>query len=279
LSQQEYAALNSFFSAFLFKEGGAYTLFGEKPITFDVLIPSDHEEKCEGNDQFWENGWKKIRGKMKTPLFILTERPSPFNELRAVFLVNIAATAITLKKHYTEFREFVGFEFDPLLTVFEIENESSQFWSKVLSDTHLLGILLGYGDANAYLHQYWIKAQNKGAASEKIRDFLTVIRDQAPTSNSGAKTKDDILFHLPIFACHSRTESASLLKKYKKDRARIRHLYKGKDLVEVSLKRLTSKDLPADPNQEYKKLYSKTYNTTEMEEYKMAEISVIQTEN
>jgi hypothetical protein len=84
----------------------------------------------------------------------LFERASPFSKkARAAFLVNIAATTYLLKNRYGEFRNFVGFDFDPLSIVFEIEDDESPFWNKVVTDEYFLGLVLGYGDMNAWLHK------------------------------------------------------------------------------------------------------------------------------
>lgn len=262
LSEKEYEALQSFFSSFLFSEGGAYTLFSDKPITFEVIIPvselSDEDRPFIVNDQDWENGWKKIKSRIKTPLFLLVERPSPLTKGRSAFLVNIAATAITLQKHYHELKEFVGFEFDPFQVIFEIENEHSLFWDKVLKNEYFLGTILGYGEDNAHiawLHQCYKDGEYSGKYQDKIKEFIETIFSKSPSSNASAQTKEDISFLLPSFSCYSAGQSERLLEKYKHDREEIKKIYKGKDLVDVTLDRITSNDLPEDPNLKFKKLF------------------------
>lgn len=257
LTSTERESLSDFFSYFLFEEGGAYTLFGDKPMTFDVItsFPSDPEDRCI-TQKTWENGWKKIQDKMETPFYLLFERKAPLTESRAVFLVNISATALIMKNHYSEFKNIAGFDFDPLQTVFEIENEHSPFWEKVLSNEYLLGILLGYGDSNAWLHHSWAQGKNQGG---KAGHFLESMHNKSPSSNARAKTKEDILFHLPTFGCFSQEESEFLIQKYQGDREKIRKIYQGKDLVDITLDHLTSNDLAEDPDKDYKTLYLKVY--------------------
>jgi hypothetical protein len=263
LSSHEHKALKTFFTPFLFQEGGAFTLFGDKPMTFDLIqdvseLDPDEKESMV-TDENWQNGWLKIRDKFKTPLFLLVERPSPLVEGRAVFLINIANTAIVIKKHHHELKEFVGFDFDPLHMVFEIENEESEFWNKVLRNDYFLGMFLGYGSDNAWLAQMH-ESSHENQQTSKLHDFVETIFSKSPASNSEAKTKEDFAFQLPSFGCYSKQQSTALLERYKQDRDRIRKLYKGKDIVEVTLHRLTSKDLPDDPNEKYKKLFVK-YNS------------------
>ena len=272
LSQEDYQALKDFFEGFLFREGGVYTLFGEKPITFDILSDFSTLEE-EGSlpkiKNSWLNGWKKVSHRLKTPLFLLTERSSPFSkENRAVFLVNIEATASMLKTRYSEFRNFIGYDFDPLSIVFDIEDSESIFWDKILTDDYFLGLVLGYGDINAWLHKCCFEDYKNGKFGgknqDKIKAFLSKILNRTPTSHNFANCKEDILFALPTFGCFNSRQSLFFIKKYKKDRERIRKIYKGKDLITVTLDRLTSKDFPKEPNERYIKLFKKTYKNTEI---------------
>lgn len=261
LSEKEYESLKSFFSSFLFSEGGAYTLFSDKPITFEVIVPlselGDDDRPFIVNDEDWENGWKKVKNRMKTPLFLLIDRPSPLTKGRAIFLVNIAATAVTLQKHYRELKELVDFEFDPFQIIFEIEDEHSSFWDKVLKNEYFLGTILGYGEDNAHiawLCECYEAGKYSGDNLDKIKEFIETIFNKSPSSNACARAKEDIAFLLPSFGCYAAGQSEKLLEKYKHDRERIKRTYKGKDPVKVTLDRLTSNDLSEDPDQRYKKL-------------------------
>jgi|GEM_PF-1875834 len=251
LTVDEQSALKTFFSTFLFEEGGAYTLFGEKPITFDVITDAK-EMGIDDKPCVTDENWRQVKGRFKTPLYLLIERPSPLTEGRAVFLINIAATTLILKKHYWDFKSFVG-DFDPFQIVFEIENEQSIFWKSVLSNEYLLGILLGFGESNAWLFQHCKNVEGEG----KIQEFASTLFQKTPSSNAAAKTKEDILFLLPCFGCF--TPDTQLLKQYEEDRERIKNRYKNRDFLEVTLDRLTSKDLPENPDKKFKELYLEVY--------------------
>jgi hypothetical protein len=71
------------------------------------------------------------------------------------------------------------------------------------------------------------------------------------------------MFTLPPFGCNYLDQGLALIQKYKEDRNRIRKIYKGKDLVTVTLDRLTSKDLPNEPNEKFLKKFKKLFKNVE----------------
>ncbi len=52
--------------------------------------------------------------------------------------------------------------------------------------------------------------------------------------------------------CYAEEESLNLIRRYENERNMIKKIYRGKDFVQVTLNRLTSKDLPVDPDRLYK---------------------------
>lgn len=267
LSSEEHLALESLFSHLLLHEGGAYTLFGSKPISFEIFSEISTEEKQEfftlsshpvikNELNFFENWnvWERLKNQYPMSRFLLFQRrPPSFSPAKsAVFLVNVTATACALQKHYQKFREVVGKEFDPLDVVFEIQNHDSSFWNTVLDREDLLGILLGYGEENAWLFVK-IKAWEEKAPQEndlKAR-FLASLSLQSAGSNS--LSSFDVSFPLPCFGCYASEESSNLIKKYENERIAIKKAYRGKDFVQVTLDKLTSKDLSSSINDQYKK--------------------------
>ena len=266
LTAEEHRALESLFSHFLLHEGGAYTLFGSKPLSFDVISQIPEEEKQEflsfsshpvikNELNFSENWniWKRVRDRYPMSRFLLVERKPPAfsSGESSVFLVNIAAVASLLEKHYPKFRAAVREDFDPLDIVFEIEDDGSAFWETVLARDDLLGILLGYGEENAKL--FWeIKAREAQMSAEKTSQkqrFLASLSTQTPGSNS--LSAFDATFPLPCFGCYAPDESSRLIKQYENERRAIKKIYRGRDFVRVTLDRLTSNDLPLSPDKKY----------------------------
>ncbi len=281
LSPQEHKSLSDFFSTLLFQEAGAYTLFGNKPMTFTTLLDEPHEDKEEFLKQsphpiicnelnFEENWdvWERVKNQFHASRFILCKRASPAfsTQKSSVFLVNIAATVAVLKKHYPLFREAASSNFDPLKVVFEIENNDSSFWKKVLARHDLMGILLGFGEQNAWLFEESRKCEETASCSrsKKEREFLLSLSQQTPCSNS--LVEFDLNLPLPSFICFAEEQSRALIKEYEKDRKKIKEAYKGKDLVDVTLKRLTSADLSGDPDYQYKEKLRKSLRLDQLKQ-------------
>lgn len=55
----------------------------------------------------------------------------------------------------------MGFDFDPLETVLELENENSKFWNAIKGCQHsyLWGLLYGFGEDNSW--GYFWKGRNR----------------------------------------------------------------------------------------------------------------------
>ncbi len=267
LSSKEHHALESLFSHLLFYEGGAYTLFGSKPMSFESLSDIPEKEKQEffffsshpsiknmlNFSENW-NTWERLKNQYPMPRFLLFQRNSPsFSPAeQSVFLVNITATTGILQKYYQKFRAAAGEDFDPLDIVFEIQDNHSVFWNKILTREDLFGLLLGFGEENAWFFtkvKAWQDLENRHPNDQK-NDFLASLSMQAPGSNS--LSHFDPSFPLPGFICYAEEESFDLVRRYENERTMIKKIYHGKDLVQTTLDRLTSKDLPADPDQLYK---------------------------
>jgi hypothetical protein len=280
LTSEEHDALEAFFSKLLFQEGGAYTLFGDKPISFDTLSEDPIEEKeaflkqsphliLKNEVRFKENWetWERLKERFKMSQFLLFKRASPSFSLEksSVFFVNIAVTAAVLKRYYNDFRNVLGEDFDPLEMVFEIQNDNSVFWQKVFARHDLVGILLGFGAQNAWLFDR-VRAYEDGEDpinTEEKKAFLESFSKRVPGSNS--LSDYDLFLPLPAFGCYAETESLDLIEKYERQRKRIRDLYKRKDIVEVTIKRLTSTDLTEDPDAQYRARVAKDLKIDRLE--------------
>jgi len=241
-------------------------------MTFETLtgIPSEEKEEFFSTQsshailkntlnfkENWEE-WERVKSQYPTSRYLFFRRKSPSfsSDEEAVFLVNIIATADILQKYYSLFRKEIGFDFSVVNTVFEIEDNNSLFWEKVLNQHDLLGILLGFGETNAVLYDWVRKNENAVEENQQKRAFYNSLSTQSPGSNTLASLTD-IHFPLPAFACYAEPQSLKLIKKYEMQRKMIQKIYKGKNLVEITLKHLTSQDLPIDPDAKYRQLIEK----------------------
>ena len=251
--------LTSFFKELLFEHGGAYTLFGDKPITIEVRNDYDEEDFNKLNEYFqnhpeipliqvernidktWKD-WQRLANNFDLTNYILAEiKPDHYGEKESLLVfINIKRTALILQKYYDYFKRTVGYDFNPIDIIFELKNGNQTFWKTVFSHYALCGILLGYGSENAWLFEWYMKNKNN--------PFLTNIQKKAkPSDNTDPRVKADVYiynvpFRMPVFSCLDKEKSNKFIKKYSKKRKEIVSYYKNKNFLEVTLKKLESKD-------------------------------------
>ncbi len=176
LSLEEKQWMEKFFDDLLFVEGGAYTLWGSKPITEIVLyhytddemnemlkgLSQEEKENCYLDDDYdlplnWEK-WEKIHTRFPIKKHLIFR--SHYDEdgkASFVYIVDILKTAVVLESNYELFRRAVGFDFHPFEVVLEMPIRESTFWQKVRESKDgalLWGLLFGYGKINACAF-YW----------------------------------------------------------------------------------------------------------------------------
>jgi hypothetical protein len=256
LTAEERTWMTKFFNRILFEEDAIYTLCGSKPLT-EIIIEeytseeisayynslSEEEKKkltavIESAYDLPENWrkWEKISSRfpLKKYLFFKSEL---HKDPRATFLyfVNILNTALVIEEHYPLFRKVVGFDFNPLEVVHEITNKNSKFWKKATSSALLSGILFGYGKKNA-LTFHWKHFDHPSTCTH----FLESCKHHGSNPSSSVQRKEYYAiqnFPIPSFA--SFDEYDEVVEKYKKERTYIQEVYKGKDFLDETLRRLT----------------------------------------
>lgn len=243
-SKEEKVWLTKFFQDLLLRETSIYTLWGSKPMTlitishytdeevqdyYNQLSPEEKQNVLVVEydlDENWDR-WEKIKDRFPQNRFLLFRRDmTPDEKISNVYLVDTLQTALVIQENYASFRNVVGFDFDPIKVVSEIQNLDSEFWNIALNHSALHGILFGFGAKNAWAFQwkYWSKAPClKGFHSE---DSDSPLYKSVSMSN----------FPIPTFVVFNDRE---VVGKYKKEREEIRKIYKGKDFVDTTLQRLT----------------------------------------
>ena len=141
---------------------------------YEKLSPLEKEEKAyliaEKDfiypiENLWDK-WEKIQSRFPiNKKFLLVKKEwstdswkTIFPRCKAVydvFLVNVLKTAFVIQENYELFKNAVGYDFDPLEVVFELENESSRFWDQLRGEdgwkhATLWGLLYGFGKENAF---------------------------------------------------------------------------------------------------------------------------------
>lgn len=234
LQNSEAKRIEEFLTQLLLEEGGAYTLFGDKPMTDICFFTGEQKDiRIEGlskesmqtltyvdNTNFIQNwnAWKKYIKSLSIKQFFFLEIPCPTDPLhRLYFLINIQAVKAIVKEHETDFRLRIGLELSDIEE--EIKNPKSRFWSQILFDHYLMGLLHGYGKENSL---YFLKLLD-GTEKPNRAEFI----HQSSTVNT---------LSLPIYASSPNDPQK---EKYLKQRKKIERIFNKKGFLKAVLEKLT----------------------------------------
>jgi hypothetical protein len=231
LTDEERTDLDYFFRLILFDDpGGAFVLFGSKPL----CEISYFDTEGDANSPFCRNpanGWKalqKILQKYPPKRYVVTLRPD-----RSIILADIQKTALVLAENYEVFRSCAKIDFHPLEIVFELENPESKFWNAV------------FGKQNALMWSWNANCKNR---ADKTFDYFK--NNPMTTSTPRISIEPGTLARYKIRIA-SRPENLEIpffgvvegdrqAEGYAKEKKRIKEIYRGKNLVEITLRRLLS---------------------------------------
>lgn len=206
-------------------------------------------------EDLWDQ-WEKIQHRFpvkKQFLLIkkewLTDWQTDFPSCKGVYdviFVNVLKTALVIQENYELFKQAVGYDFDALEVVFELENAHSQFWDVLRGDAAyqyatLWGLLFGFGKENALCYTWRGRHLKDLDRHAKEKDWTASVtrngscKDRPCPTEKGAFT----LEKFPIPAFMSFVKDDPMIAKYEAERENIRKLYQGKDFVEYTLELLT----------------------------------------
>ena len=198
-------------------------------------------------------GWQaleKVRQHLKINNFILRLVPVHIpnsDELTPgsydLKLINIQQTALILAENYEIFKRAAGMDFQPLEAVFELQNPDSIFWKNVFAmRNHLAkGLLFGFGLKNSIFFDWEAEytKEQLPVASEKYRQDILDYFKHTPVNVSATPTPfcqgNLSNFTIPVFGMVAGNE---MKEKYTKEKAAIEKMYRGQDMVEVTLQGL-----------------------------------------
>jgi hypothetical protein len=232
INLEERDKIQSFLNQFLFVEGAVYTLFGDKPITqmlifigTDADLPVLSEEELKTaiprEDLSPETGpvWKHFVSKIPSKHFLFAERPCLRNPHFVLYsLLNIDRVKEVLSKHKLAFQKKTACSFDIDKVIQEFSDPHSSFWNQVFLDHYLSGLLYGFGEEN-------------------IVHFLNRMEDQEIEARFSDENDDEATpskFPIPIFAMSAQDKTSA---RYQEQRKIIQEIYRGKDIVDVTLRR------------------------------------------
>lgn len=251
LSKDEKTWMTKFFRDIMLEENCIYTLWGSKPMTRIIIYKYPEEmvkeylESLSKEDmknariiskydlpENWER-WEEIKDRFPLKRYMLFEvkwQNEP--HVKILYFVDILKTALVLQEHYLEFREYVGFDFDPMEVVLEMKDPSPLFWEKIQTNSLLWGLLFGYGKENAYAFHWKYSAH-----SDRVEDFFGRLKGDfsCESLNGSAKRR---LSNLEIPSFISFQTSDPMVKKYSDEKSEIQGIYRGKDFLDTTLDQL-----------------------------------------
>ncbi|MGE3533400.1 MAG: hypothetical protein AB7H48_01050 [Parachlamydiales bacterium] len=243
-----------FYTRLLFIECAAFTLYGSKPMTELILDHRSKEEKESSRLETSESAakiswnplfdfeetwrlWEKDLSKEKINNYIITHFPIKRSEYDFVYIVNILELSTVIKKHYDLFQKYIGFDFDPLEVVLDIQNKDSLFWNKIFNGEPttpekicLLGILYGYGIENSYPFSLLFNKERAGSSKKFTSHLHKQLSENLETKN--IKEFSSTKFLIPGFRTFSTYSPTKL--KYEKEKTEIIKYYQGKDLEQAT---------------------------------------------
>ncbi|MCB1107546.1 MAG: hypothetical protein KDK76_05575 [Chlamydiia bacterium] len=171
----------------------------------------------------WEK-WSAFQNQLDIKRFAFFLRENLENpKVPEIWFVNILQTVSTIEGHYDLFTEVLGINFEPHQVVADVRDPKSDFWKKVLEEPLFLGILYGYGRYNS------LSFHRKYAYNDPDLNFT--FSDKCKLGHTSLSN-----FPLPIFASFSQKDL--VIKQYEKERKMIKKMYKHKDFVTLTLKKL-----------------------------------------
>ncbi len=251
LNYTEKRVLEQFFHQLVFKEGGAYTLFGNKPITWVLLSPqvltsldsdavldqffsfSTKEQRSlvTWDEDHLNDGWEcwiKVANRYPSKNYLLVKRPliSAYSEgsnLSCIMLVNKKELEYVLNHYHDDFERVVGKPFNSLEMINELSLSDSYFWKTIFRHEALTGIVLGYGYMNAWVY-HW-KKQHENDEGERGEYFRNL-------SQSHTNLTAQLECPLPTFGY----VDPSMQQHYERVQKKIIEEYKDVDCLDVTLR-------------------------------------------
>ena len=255
---EDFAILEAFFRILVLEEGGAYVLFGSKPMAFTAYFTSSDVYNNISRKWYlysenrtiqvgWEV-WKKYRHRFPSSRFVLESKP--FDECRAeICLIDRNKFKKTIKSHLEDFQSIFGLE-KTSAKILEEYQQGNRALFKLLEEHHAaLGILLGFGRENAL--QFHERAMKMGkdpnlAQEVSLKAPLPFIEfvDKSPLQSAFNQKHPRTCYKflsLPYFLADPRLRETQELKyQYLQQRRQIQKEYAHGHFLEMTLKRFCS---------------------------------------
>lgn len=226
----------------MIRERGLYVLLGSKPMsTFSIEngFPESTQEhkhfRHARTKKLWENWVHKEVSLSSHYKFIARKSPFGDHSLEGLF-INVPNSEYILKHHYTDFAKLTGQEFSPGEILQDLSNAESLFWTRVFRNHYLSGLLLGFGEKNAYLYDWGEK--------NHIEPFVSRPKGMPSLDQiSNLYFKSTIYLedlYLPLFG--SSEINDPVVEKYRIERKYILSKLRGKNFTTEMMRRLQNRE-------------------------------------
>lgn len=219
--------LNRLFHELFNVDGFAYTLFGDKPVSFASffdLTPWENTielgECCGVMLKKWEL-WKKYQNNFKINNYLLIQEQR--NGIQEIIFINKKAFIKVVTQEINVFQNILQRKIDPAEILEDIEKGRISFHELINGNNFLLGILLGYGPHNAMLY-----AQRGKIFKNDCLDYF-----------GSYKKSMQRIRPIHFMADLNSEETKELEKKYQALRGMLSKIYANGNFFETSLFHLT----------------------------------------
>lgn len=238
IPQDDLSRLNSLFSVIIKEDHGAYTLFGDKPVSlsgdFEITPWENIIERIPVGGIFWKNWsiWEKYKHLFPLKRYLLIKDSSESEKFKIshVFLVNKTEFIKVINDNLSLFEHVLGHPVIPEQILSDLESGKISFLDSISNNEMLLGILLGYGKINASLYN---KREWEGLNDAGLRHSTIKLEPFGDYAYSPL-----VMQSIHFVADLKHPETKALQRKYQKLREKISAIYSQGDFLEITLSQL-----------------------------------------
>ena len=242
-----------FFEHFCLKESGAYTLFCDKPVSFDAFFgmsvdeaTSSRNKACNENKRLrkgWEV-WTKYQSLFPSDQFLL--KAARLDQDRTeIILINKKDFLKTISENINDFKSIINESITAALLLERYENSEISLFDLLNRHHGLLGTLLGFGRNNAWHYHERNKMTDDSCqlTHYSYSEFNPHVRRKSNEAviltgafSSITHRKCYKFLYLPAFVVDAgSSETQVLQRKYLNQRREIHDYYGHGDFLEIRL--------------------------------------------
>lgn len=243
LPKEDRATLESLFK-FIFKtDHGAYTLFGDKPVSLSgdfTLTPWENTiegMRCGG--LFWKKWavWETYKHMFPFTHYLMLREPAKGSSIHYVIVINKKEFIKIFNENLNLFQTVLDEKITPEEFLSNIEKEKKTFVESIHDNQLLWGILLGYGKHNSGLYN----KRDRPYFNTMLLSSIAIERSKIKLQSIGDYDYSPVIMESVHFVGErNHPETLALQKKYRELRGRISEIYSKGDFLEITLRQLTT---------------------------------------